>query len=100
PAPLLLPSFPTRRSSDLAEQLFPGAAADMIETFCDWADRRMEQGAAALDPASPLHHRVRAVIALRLEQNRSYKEAIRRAHPVVRSEEHTSELQSLTKLVC
>ena len=22
-----------------AEQLFPGGAADMIEAFCDWADR-------------------------------------------------------------
>ena len=62
-----------------AEQLFPGGAADMIEAFCDWADRRMEEGAAALDPALRLHQRVRAVIALRLEQNRPHKEAIRRA---------------------
>ena len=62
-----------------AEQLFPGGAADMIETFCDWADRRMAEGAAALDPALRLHQRVRAVIALRLEQNRPHKEAIRRA---------------------
>ncbi len=51
----------------------------MIEAFCDWADRRMEQGAAALDPEMRLHRRVRAVIALRLEQNRPHKEAIRRA---------------------
>ena len=43
------------------------------------ADRRMEAGAAALDPAMRLHQRVRAVIALRLEQNRPHKEAIRRA---------------------
>jgi ubiquinone biosynthesis protein COQ9 len=62
-----------------ADQLFPGGAADMIEAFCDWADRRMEQGAAALDPSLRLHQRVRVVIALRLEQNRPYKEAIRRA---------------------
>ena len=62
-----------------AEQLFPGGAADMIETFCDWADRRMAEGAAALDPALRPHQRVRAVIALRLEQNRPHKEAIRRA---------------------
>ena len=64
---------------DDADQLFPGGAADMIEAFCDWADRRMEQGAAALDPSLRLHQRVRALIALRLEQNRAYKEAIRRA---------------------
>ena len=62
-----------------AEQLFPGGAPDMIEAFCDWADRRMEQGAAALDPELRLHRRVRAVIALRLEQNRPHKEAVRRA---------------------
>jgi ubiquinone biosynthesis protein COQ9 len=62
-----------------ADQLFPGGAADMIEAFCDWADRRMEQGAAALDPSLRLHQRVRAVIALRLEQNRPNREAIRRA---------------------
>jgi ubiquinone biosynthesis protein COQ9 len=62
-----------------AEQLFPGGAADMIEVFCDWADRRMEQGADALDPELRLHRRVRTVIALRLEQNRPHKEAIRRA---------------------
>jgi ubiquinone biosynthesis protein COQ9 len=66
-------------SPDDAELLFPGGGADMIEAFCDWADRRMEQGAAKIDPALPLHRRVRAVIVLRLEQNRPYKEAIRRA---------------------
>ncbi|HEY7577476.1 MAG TPA: COQ9 family protein [Acetobacteraceae bacterium] len=64
---------------DDAPLLFPGGSADMIEAFCDWSDRRMEQAAAALDPALPLHRRVRAVIALRLDQNRPHKEAIRRA---------------------
>jgi ubiquinone biosynthesis protein COQ9 len=63
--------------------LFPGGAADMIEAFCDWADRRMEQGAAALDPGLRLHERVRAVIVLRLAQNRPFKEAIRRALAVL-----------------
>ncbi len=62
-----------------AEQLFPGGGGDMIAAFCDWADRRMEAGAAGLDPSMRLHQRVRAAIALRLEQNRPYKEAIRRA---------------------
>jgi ubiquinone biosynthesis protein COQ9 len=66
-----------------AALLFPGGAADMIEAFCDWADRRMEEGAAGLDPALRLHERVRAVIALRLEQNRPFKEAIRRALAVL-----------------
>ena len=62
-----------------AELQFPGGAGDMIEAFCDWSDRRMVDGAAALDPEMRLHQRVRAVIALRLEQNRPHKEAIRRA---------------------
>ena len=63
---------------DDAALLFPGGSGDMIEAFCDWSDRRMEQSASSLDPALPLHRRVRAVIALRLQQNRPYKEAIRR----------------------
>ena len=61
-----------------AETLFPLGTVDMIETFCDLADRRMEEGAADL-PQTRLTARVRAVIALRLQQNRPYKEAIRRA---------------------
>jgi ubiquinone biosynthesis protein COQ9 len=62
-----------------AALLFPGGAADMIEAFCDWADRKMEDGAAALPPEMRLSERVRAVVALRLAQNRPYKEAVRRA---------------------
>ena len=63
--------------ADEAELLFPLGTVDMIETFCDLADRRMADAAAAL-PQTKLTARVRAVIALRLEQNRPYKEAIRR----------------------
>jgi ubiquinone biosynthesis protein COQ9 len=66
--------------ADDAELLFPGGAGDMIEAFCDWADRRMEAEAATHDLASRrMHERVRAVIALRLAQNRPHKEAVRRA---------------------
>ena len=65
---------------DDALLLFPGGAADMIETFCDLADRRMTADAATLDlPSLRLPERVRAVIALRLARNRPHKEAIRRA---------------------
>jgi ubiquinone biosynthesis protein COQ9 len=70
-------------SPEEAEQVFPGGAPDMIETFCDLADRRMEQDAATLDQTLRLHERVRAVIALRLAQNRPHKEAIRRAMAVL-----------------
>jgi ubiquinone biosynthesis protein COQ9 len=65
-----------------AEQLFPGGAPDMIEAFCDWADRRMEAAAPDI-AATPLPQRVRALIVLRLTQNRPYREAIRRAVAVL-----------------
>ena len=65
-----------------AEVLFPGGAPDMIEAFCDWADRQMEQAATPTE-GMPLPERVRALIALRLEQNRGYKEAVRRAIAVL-----------------
>jgi ubiquinone biosynthesis protein COQ9 len=63
-----------------AELLFPGGAADMVEAYCDLADRRMEQAANSLDfAAMRLPERVRAVLALRLQQNRAHREAVRRA---------------------
>ena len=68
--------------ADEADPLFPLGTVNMIETFCDLADRRMEEAAADL-PQTRLTARVRAVIALRLEQNRPYKEAIRRALAVL-----------------
>jgi len=64
--------------ADEAELLFPLGTVDMIETFCDLADRRMEAASAEL-AETRLSARVRAVIALRLRQNRPFKEAIRRA---------------------
>jgi ubiquinone biosynthesis protein COQ9 len=67
---------------DEADLLFPLGTVDMIETFCDLADRRMEAAAADL-PDTRVSARVRAVIALRLEQNRPHKEAIRRAIAVL-----------------
>jgi len=63
-----------------AKLLFPGGAGEMIETFCALADARMEQAAAAADlSALRVPARVRAVLAIRFEQNRGNKEAIRRA---------------------
>ena len=37
-------------SPEDAEQLFPGGAADMIEAFCDLADRTMEEGCRRSGP--------------------------------------------------
>jgi ubiquinone biosynthesis protein COQ9 len=70
------------QSPDEADLLFPLGTIDMIETFCDLADRRMEEAAADLPEMKP-SARVRAVIVLRLEQSRPYKEAIRRALAVM-----------------
>ncbi len=65
---------------DDAELLFPGGATDMVEVFCDVADRRMEQAAiGAKVEELRLSQRVRAVIALRLAASRPHKEAVRRA---------------------
>jgi len=68
--------------ADEATLLFPLGTVDMIETFCDLADRRMEAAAQDL-PAMRLPDKVRAVIALRLAQNRPHKEAVRRAVAVL-----------------
>jgi ubiquinone biosynthesis protein COQ9 len=70
------------QSPDEADLLFPLGTVDMIETFCDLADRRMEAAAASLPEMKP-SARVRAVIVLRLEQSRPYKEAVRRALAVL-----------------
>jgi ubiquinone biosynthesis protein COQ9 len=63
-----------------AALLFPAGAGEMIEAFSALADARMVQAAAAaaiLELRVPA--RVRAIVALRLEQNRGNYEAIRRA---------------------
>jgi ubiquinone biosynthesis protein COQ9 len=68
---------------DEADLLFPLGVADMIATFSDLADRRMEEAAASEVSEPRFSGRVRGVIALRLRQNRQYKEAIRRALAVL-----------------
>ncbi|HVY17533.1 MAG TPA: COQ9 family protein [Rhodopila sp.] len=71
-----------RMPEEEADLLFPLGTVDMIATFCDLADRRMEEAAKAIGETR-LTKRVRAVIALRLAQNRPHKEAIRRALAVL-----------------
>jgi len=67
-----------------ADLLFPGGVTDMVEAYCDLGDRWMEEGAAAADLSGlSLTKRVRAIIALRFEQNRPYKDAVRRALAVL-----------------
>jgi ubiquinone biosynthesis protein COQ9 len=73
---------------DDAELLFPGGVSDMIEAFCDLADRRTEAAIPDFGDMR-LSARVRAVIALRLAQNRGCKEAIRRAIAILSLPRHT-----------
>ncbi len=63
-----------------ADLLFPGGATDMVEGYCDLADRWMVQDAAALAmDGLRTSERVRAVIAVRFARNAPYRDAVRRA---------------------
>jgi len=74
-----------------ADLLFPGGRLDMIEAYCDWADRRMEEEAEATDLSGlRVPGRVRAVLAIRFAQNRDYKDAVRRALGVLAAPGNTS----------
>lgn len=60
--------------------LFPGGAVDMIEAWAGLADRDMAAAAKVADlVAYRTPGRVRAIMSLRLEQNRPHREAISRA---------------------
>ena len=62
-----------------ADLLFADGA-DMVECWADVADRRMEAEANAMDIAGlRVSERVRAIVALRLEQVRPHRDALRRA---------------------
>src|SRR5205085_7795862 len=76
-----LHSFPTRRSSDLGIPRFRNFWAAALRCHCGHGGRFHLHGAAQSLPGHP-----------------SGKEAPRQRHP--RSEEHTSELQSQSNLVC
>jgi ubiquinone biosynthesis protein COQ9 len=65
---------------DDAPLFFPGGPAEMITAFCALADDRMAAAARQADLAAyRLPARVRAILAIRFEQNRANKPAIRRA---------------------
>ena len=68
-----------------ADLLFPGGAADMVESWCDLTDRRMPQATGERVP-----DRVRAVIAVRLGAIRPAKEAVRRGLGVLAANPVTS----------
>jgi len=65
---------------DDAPLVFPGGAGEMISAYAALADERMVAAALAADLAAyRVPARVRAIIAIRLEQQRENREAIRRA---------------------
>ena len=67
-----------------ADLLFPGGAVDMVEAWTDLADRQMEADAAGADfTGLGVSGRVRAVMALRFERQRPYKEAVRQGLAVL-----------------
>ncbi len=67
-----------------ADLLFPGGAVEMVEVWADLADRRTMEAAATLGLENErLPARIRALIALRFEQNRAHKAAIRRGLAVL-----------------
>ncbi|MDE2517352.1 MAG: COQ9 family protein [Rhodospirillales bacterium] len=65
-------------AADEALLLFPDGRADMIEAWCDLADRRMAEAAPDFTGMG-VAKRVRALLALRFAQNRPHREAVRRA---------------------
>lgn len=72
-----------RAAGPEAGLLFSGPL-DLVEAHSDLADRRMAEGAAMSGmPALRLSERVRAVIAIRLRQNRADKDAVRRGLAVL-----------------
>jgi len=65
---------------DDAPLLFPGGTGEMISAYCALADERMAAAAEAAGLAAyRVPGRVKAIIAIRLEQARADKEAVRRA---------------------
>src|SRR5690606_41089860 len=95
-----LPSFPTRRTSDLQEPRLAGLFERLLEAFVDLEDLAVDVVVADADPQRirpddhAFDHRMRVVT-----QDVAILESAGLALVGVRSEEHTSELQSRENLV-
>jgi ubiquinone biosynthesis protein COQ9 len=66
-------------SGDVADLLFPGGPAEMVETYIAYADARMVEATAPIIGNLKLSQRVRALIAARLRQAEPERAAVRRA---------------------
>src|SRR5205814_9436341 len=93
-----LPSFPTRRSSDLAQcQLTCGSSRPLMNSSPTY--RRVGSAAQACTSGSVKLFGSSARLASTAEVP-VHESSGRSAGTLIRSEEHTSELQSLRQLVC
>src|SRR5699024_11733680 len=94
-----LPASPTRRSSDLAAELFVRAASRFPDRPALWVDGRTWSYRSLLARARRLAARLREVegtVCATLGE----RSLTAYCAPLARSEEHTSELQSRFDLVC
>ncbi|UFN49656.1 COQ9 family protein [Roseomonas sp. OT10] len=66
---------------EVADSLFPTGPTGLLEAWCDLADRDMAETAAREGRTEGLRtpQRIRALLALRLEQAAPHREAVRRA---------------------
>jgi ubiquinone biosynthesis protein COQ9 len=63
-----------------AEWLFPGGPVEVVEAWCDLADREMEAAAVAEGVTGlRIPARIRRVVTIRLEGAEPHREAVRRA---------------------
>ena len=68
---------------EAADLLFPGGAAEMVETYIAFADQRMVESARPMLDNQRLSQRVRTLIATRLSQAEPERAAVRRAASVL-----------------
>src|SRR5205823_12172603 len=97
-APLYLHSFPTRRSSDLPGSVVRSPPMDSSARWIPRATGRFEFEQARLSDAAI--RRKTDMTDLKGQGVQIQELLGLRFPPVARSEEHTSELQSLAYLVC
>src|SRR5688500_19516569 len=91
-----IPSFPTRRSSDLAHR-FPERVGDVLREYDDLRLRLRESRARQGDECSNNDgYQLHCILLLNVTSAKTARITI----TPMRSEEHTSELQSPSNLVC
>src|SRR5205823_14425250 len=98
-SPLHLPSFPTRRSSDLLLALTDDSGMSALPPLLGDEPTHYAHDECAFDPKETSNHRA---VGRHSPGGGAFRRGRRDRvhHAIMRSEEHTSELQSLAYLVC